>query len=126
MLRELARRFVPFIEQRMGENIARFLKARTEEEVRTIRLPFDPRKKSSPPARAVAALEEYFRRGKRAGRLTLRDPRAGALAFLGSLQSYIFFHRVLMIEPPIPLDAYLDTLLQIWRRGAFRRERRNP
>lgn len=126
VLRELARRFVPFIEQRMGENIARFLKPRTQEEVRTIRLPFDPRKKSSPPARAVAALEAYFRRAKNAGRLSLRDSRAGALAFLGSLQSYIFFHRVLRIEPPIPLDAYLDTLLRIWQRGAVRGARRTP
>ncbi len=126
VLRELARRFVPFIEQRMGENIARFLKAPSEEEARTVRLPFDPRQKSSPPARAVAALEAYFRRAKNAGRLSLRDSRAGALAFLGSLQSYTFFHRVLRIEPPIPLDAYLDTVLRIWTRGALRPGRRNP
>jgi AcrR family transcriptional regulator len=120
VLRRLARTFVPFIEQKIGENIARFLKARTEEEARTIRLPFDPRQRSSPPARAIAALESYFRRVQTAGRVSLPDPRAGALAFLGSLQSYVFFHRVLRVEPQIDLDDYLDTVLAVWKRGAFR------
>ena len=47
VLRRLARVFIPFIEQKMGENIARFLRASTGREARTIRLPFDPRKKTS-------------------------------------------------------------------------------
>src|SRR6266540_4205936 len=119
VLRRLAREFIPFIEQKMGENIARFLRARTEEEFRTIRLPFDPRKKSSPPIRAVRALEAYFRRARASGKISLRQPRAGALAFLGSLQSYVFFHRVLRIAPPVPLDTYLDTVMDLWRRGAL-------
>jgi len=120
VLRRLALAFVPFIEQKIGENIARFLKARTEEEARTLRLPFDPRQRTSPPARAVAALETYFRQARAAGRLSLRDPRAGALAFLGSLQAYIFFHRVLRVEPAIDLDDYLDTVLGVWKHGALR------
>jgi AcrR family transcriptional regulator len=120
VLRRLAREFIPFIEQKMGENIARFLRARTEEEARTIRLPFDPRKKTSPPVRAIRALEAYFRRARAAGRMTLSQPRAGALAFLGSLQSYVFFHRVLRIAPAISLDTYLDTVMEVWRRGALR------
>lgn len=120
-LRRLARRFVPFIEQKMGENIARFHRARTDEEARTFRLPFDPRKKSSPPARAVEALEDYFRRARSAGTVSLRNPRAGALAFLGSMQAYVFLHRILRIEPPIPLESYLATVLEIWRRGGLRR-----
>jgi AcrR family transcriptional regulator len=124
VLRRLARQFIPFIEQKMGENIARFLRARNDEEARTIRLPFDPRQKGSPPARVVRALETYFRQAGRRGAISLRQPRAGALAFLGSLQSYVFFHRVLRIEPPIPLDAYLDTLIGIWERGALRSRRR--
>ena len=119
VLRRLALEFIPFIEQKMGENIARFLRARTEEEARTIRLPFDPRKKSSPPVRAIRALEAYFRRARAGGRISLSQPRAGALAFLGSLQSYVFFHRVLRITPPIPLNTYLDTVLDLWRRGAL-------
>jgi hypothetical protein len=104
----------------MGENIARFLRARSEEEARTIRLPFDPRKRTSPPARAIRALETYLRRAREAGSVSVRSARAAALAFLGSLQSYVFLHRVLRIEPPIPLEAYLDTVIDIWRRGAIR------
>jgi AcrR family transcriptional regulator len=124
VLRRLAALFVPFIEKRMGENIARFLRARTAEAARTIRLPFDPREKGSPPARVVAALERYLRRARGAGRVSLRDPRAGALVYLGSLQSYVFFHRVLRIEPVIALDSYLDTVIGIWTRGAIRGRRK--
>lgn len=119
-LRRLAREFIPFIEQKIGENIARFLEKSTEEEARTIRLPFDPRRKSSPPIRAVRALEAYFRRARAGGKISLRQPRAGALAFLGCLQSYVFFHRVLRIAPAVPLDTYLDTVMDLWRRGALR------
>ncbi len=125
VLRRLAREFIPFIEQKMGENIARFLRARTEEEARTIRLPFDPRQKNSPPALVVAALQTYLRRARAAGRVSLPSARAGALAFLGSLQSYVFFHRVLRIQPPIPLEAYLGTVLEIWKKGALRPRRRS-
>lgn len=124
VLRRLARDFVPFIEEKMGENIARFLRARTEEEARLVRLPFDPRNKSSPPALAVQALEAYLRRARAAGRVSVRNPRAAALAFLGSLQSYVFFHRILRIEPRIPLDTYLDTVIGLWRHGALRGARR--
>ena len=119
VLRRLAREFVPFLEKKMGENIARFLRAGTEEEARTLRLPFDPRKKTSPPARVLEALEAYFVRARAAGTISLKRPRAGALAFLGSLQSYLFLNRVLRIEPPIPFEKYLDTLIEIWRRGAL-------
>ena len=119
VLRRLAREFVPFLERKMGENIARFLRAASDEEARTLRLPFDPRQKGSPPARVLEALEAYFVRARAAGTIVVRQPRAGALAFLGSLQSYLFLHRVLRIEPPIPLEKYLDTLIEIWRRGAL-------
>ncbi len=84
VLRRLAREFIPFIEQKMGET-----------------------------------LEAYFRRARAGGKISLRQPRAGALAFLGSLQSYVFFHRVLRIAPPVPLDTYLDTVMDLWRRGAL-------
>ncbi|HKF41762.1 MAG TPA: TetR/AcrR family transcriptional regulator [Thermoanaerobaculia bacterium] len=124
VLRRLAREFIPFIEQKMGENIARFLRARSEEEARTIRLPFDPRKKSAPPLRAIRALEGYFRRARESGSLSVRSPRAAALAFLGSLQSYVFLHRVLHIEPRVPLEGYLDTILEIWKNGAIRDRKR--
>src|SRR5438128_10865190 len=126
VLRRLARQFIPFIQPKMGENIARFMRARTEEEARTIRLPFDPREKTSPPARVVAALAEYLGRARAAGAMSVHNARAAALAFVGSLHSYVFLHRVLRIEPPIPLEAYLDTVIEIWRRGAIRSERVKP
>jgi AcrR family transcriptional regulator len=125
VLRRLAFAVVPFLEAKLGENIARWLRAKTGDEARTIRLPFDPRKRPSPPARALALLEDYFRRASRAGRLEVRDPRAAALAFLGSLNAYVFLHRVMRIaDPPVPLRRYVDTLLEIWDRGAIRPARR--
>jgi AcrR family transcriptional regulator len=126
VLRRLARLFIPFIEQKMGENIARFLGAQSEDEARTIRLPFDPRRQDSPPARAIRALEDYFRRAAAAGTVTLKQPRAAALAFLGSLQSYVFLHRVLRLAPPIPWNAYWETLIAIWSRGALRARKKRP
>ncbi len=119
-LRRLARELIPFVEAKMGENIARWTRARSAEEAGTIRLPFDPREKDSPSARVLLALEGYLRRARAAGVVRLRDPRAAALAFVGSLQSYVFMHRVLRIEPPVPLPRYLDTLLDLWRNGALR------
>jgi AcrR family transcriptional regulator len=118
-LRRLAGTLAPYIERRLGVSIAHFQRASTEEEARTVRLPFDPRKKSSPPARVVGDLERYFRRAIGAGRLSLKDPRAAALSFVGAVQSYVFLHRVLRLSPPVSLSRYLDTLLEIWARGAF-------
>jgi AcrR family transcriptional regulator len=125
ILRRVAFAVVPFIEAKLGENIARWLRAKTADEARTIKLPFDPRQRPSPPARALALAEDYFRRASRAGRLRVRDPRAAALAFLGSLNAYVFLHRVMRIaDPPVPLRLYVDTLIEIWQRGAIRPARR--
>jgi len=125
VLRRLARELVPFIEQKMGENIARFLRARSEQEARMVRLPFDPRQRTSPPARILVALERYLRRARGSGAVDLSNPRAGALAFIGSLQAYVFMHRVLRIEPPVPFHVYLETVIDIWKRGALRSESSN-
>jgi AcrR family transcriptional regulator len=125
VLRRLAFAVVPFLESKLGENIVRWMRAKTGEAARTLRLPFDPRDRPSPPARALALLEEYFRRAARAGRLEVRDPRAAALAFLGSLNAYVFLHRVVRIaDPPVPLPRYVDTLLDVWKKGAIRSRRR--
>jgi AcrR family transcriptional regulator len=119
VLKRLAEAFVPFIEARLGENIARWMHARNSEEARTFRLPFDPRSKPNPPQRGIAIVEEYFRRASRAGTLRLKDPRSAALAFLGALQSYVFLHKVLFVfDPPLPLKQYILTILDIWGNGA--------
>jgi AcrR family transcriptional regulator len=123
VLKHLAEAFVPFIEARLGENIARFMHARNSDEARTIRLPFDPRSKPNPPQRGIAIVEDYFRRAARAGTLRLKDPRSAALAFLGALQSYVFLHKVLFVfEPPLPLKQYIATILEIWSNGAFEKK----
>ena len=127
VLRRLGETFVPFIEERLAEVIAAWLRAssrgelRPEDGVPLRLLPFDPRQSPNPPQRAVALLEDYFRRATRAGRLRLRDPRAAALAYLGALHSYVFLHRIARVfDPPLPLPTYLDTLLDIWTAGAIR------
>jgi hypothetical protein len=69
----------------------------------------------------VALLEDYFRRAAKAGRMRLRDPRAAALAYVGSLHAYVFLHRVARVfDPPLPLDVYLGSLIDIWTTGAIR------
>ena len=101
-LRRLATTLVPYIERKMGENIANFLKARTEEEARTVRLPFDPRHRTSPPARLLAALESYLRRARTGGPVALEGPAGGRARLRGG-------HPVLCLHAPdcanLPADS---------------------
>src|SRR5262245_58266368 len=75
VLRRLGEAFVPFIEARMGEVIAAWLRARAHGDADIANglparlLPFDPRQSPNPPQRAVALLEDYLRRAARAGRV---------------------------------------------------------
>lgn len=133
VLRKLGEAFVPFIEERLAEMIAAWLRARSRGEVSVedgvpLRfLPWDPRQSPNPPQRAVALLEDYFRRAAKAGRMRLRDPRAAALAFVGSLHAYVFLHRVARVfDPPLPLDVYLASLIDIWTTGAIRPAKSKP
>ena len=42
------------------------------------------------------------------------------MAFMGNLNAYVFFHRVVpLVDPPLSLDRYIDNLLDIWSRGAL-------
>ena len=123
VLRRLALEFIPFIEQKMGENIARFSGPHGgggADDPPPLRSPEEDL--SAGPGGPGPRSAIFGGRGP-AGRISLSQPRAGALAFLGSLQSYVFFHRVLRIAPPIPLDTYLDTVMEVWRRGALARGR---
>jgi AcrR family transcriptional regulator len=120
VLRRIARAWVPYFEEKMAENIARWMHARSEDEARAFRLPFDPRSSANPPARFVAEVEAYLRRATQAGKVSLRDPRAAALAYLGALHAFVFFHRVLRIDPPIALERYIETLLDIWAGSGIR------
>jgi TetR/AcrR family transcriptional repressor of mexJK operon len=120
VLRELARTAIPFIEGQISESIACWMYDKRAADRRTIRLPWNPRSENSPPRRVFALLEAYLRRASRVGAVRVRDPRAAAMAFMGNINAYIFFHQVMhLVDPPIPLDHYIDTFLDIWSRGAF-------
>src|ERR1044071_499173 len=114
VLRRVGEGFVPFIEQRLDETVACWMRAKSLEEARR-QLPFDPDARPTPPERALAAVEGYFRRAVAAGRMRIPDPLAAALTFLGALHSYVVLHRVVRIQdPPLPLPRYLDALLDLW------------
>ena len=83
-------------------------------------LPFDPAARPTPPQKNLKYLEDYMRRAARRGRLRIDDPSAAALAFLATLHSYVFLQHVMeVLEKPMPLERYLDTVLDIWTRGAI-------
>jgi hypothetical protein len=129
VLRRLAKEFIPFIEKRFTEQIAWWMHARTAQDAQRIadmmQNPFGSVPGPTPPQRVLAILEDYFKRINKAGWWRLKDPKAAALLFLGSLHSYVTLHRLLRImDPPMALDRYLDTLFDIWSHGA-RKSRRN-
>lgn len=123
VLRQVARAFVPFIQAKLRENLARWVHFRTVPGIGRMPLPFDPKQRPTPPQRNFRLLEDYLRRARRAGRVRLRDPRAAAFAFAATLHSYVMLHEVIpALEEPLPLDQYLDTVMDIWTRGAIARE----
>ena len=115
-LRRFAEQFVPFAEQRLAETISVHMHVGAKT---PFGVPFDPRSKNSPPRRGIPVIERYLKRATEAGTLQLRDTRAAAILFAGSLQSYAFFHQVLKVfDRSFPLATYLDTLFEIWTSGA--------
>lgn len=119
-LRQVAHAFVPFIQAKLRENLARWVHFRTVPGVGKMPLPFDPGVRPTPPQRNFRLLEDYLRRARRAGRVRLKDPRAAAFAFAATLHSYVMLHEVIpALEEPLPLEAYLDTVIDIWTRGAI-------
>ena len=126
VLRRFAHVFVPFLEAKIGQSVALWMRSRAAAAARTLRLPFDPRAVDSPPRRVLVLLEEYFHRAARAGRLRVSDPRAAAMAFMGTFHAYVFLHQVLKVQhPPLVLDRYVDAVLDVWTRGAIRPRRRS-
>jgi len=124
VLRRVVQALIPYIEAKIGETISRWMHARTAQDAReiarVISRPFGGQP-LTPPERALAILEEYFRRAGRAGTIRLKEPRVAAVVFLGAVHSYVFLHKVLrLVDPPIPLDRYIDALLEIWQDGALR------
>lgn len=129
VLRRIAEAFIPFAEQKLTEHVSHWMRGMEEggEAPRGFPLPFDPSVRPTPPQRGLTLVADYLRRAAKAGRVKVRNPRAAALAFMGSLHAYVFLNRVLKIaDPPIPLDTYLDTLLEVWSRGAILEPKRKP
>src|SRR5204863_7836718 len=85
VLRRIAEEFVPFAEGIISTAIV-------VAQHTSLVLPFDPRG-DNPPRRGFPIVADYFRRAAADGMLRLRDPRAAALLFMGSLQGYVLFHQ---------------------------------
>lgn len=118
VLRRVASEVVPFIQRILA---SRIVVAMRENAMRTsVELPFDPAAQDTPPRRAFMLLAGYFARANEAGTMRVKDPRATALLFMGSLQGYVLFHHVLKVRPVYPLDDYIDALIELWSEGAIR------
>lgn len=126
VLRRAGETIVPFLEAKMRQIVARWIYFKRVAGVGPMPLPFDPQARPTPPQRNLKYLEDYMRRAARRGRLRIANPRAAALAFLATLHSYVFLQHVMdVLEKPMPLDEYLDTVLDVWTRGAIAPARRS-
>jgi AcrR family transcriptional regulator len=117
--RRIGEAFVPFLEEKIDEQISRWMRSKALQEASSFPpLPFDPEVRPTPPQRALALVEGYLGRAIAAGRVRVADPKAAALMLLGACHSFVTLHRIArIVEPPLPLDRYLDTLVEIWTRG---------
>lgn len=120
VLRRAGEVFIPFLEARIRELVARWVYFKMVPGVGKVPLPFDPRQHPTPPQRNLRFLEDYLRRAGRHGRVRIRDYRAAALAFLATLHSYVFMQQVMQVlEEPLAVNDYLDTVLDVWARGVL-------
>lgn len=120
VLRRAADAMVPFLESKMRQIVARWVYFKTVPGVGPMPLPFDPAARPTPPQKNLKYLEDYMRRAGKRGRLRVDDPLAAAMAFLATLHSYVFLQNVMeVLEKPMPLDRYLETVLDVWTRGAI-------
>jgi hypothetical protein len=122
VLRRVAETMVPFLEEKLRATMARFVYFKAVGGVGRVPLPFDPGVRPTPPQRNLKLLEDYFRRATRNGRVRVSNPRAAALSFLATVHSYVFMQAVLQVlEEPLPLSEYVDTVLEVWTNGAIAR-----
>src|SRR5436190_5157732 len=115
VLRRIAEEFVPFGERIIAGSIVVAMHRNSRRT--SLVLPFD--ESDSPPRRGFPIVADYFRRATAAGRLRVRNPRAAALLFMGSLQGYVLFHQVLKMPAVCSLPEYIDNLIDIWCEGAI-------
>jgi AcrR family transcriptional regulator len=118
VLRRVGETLVPFIEAKLGQTISLWMHAKAGETGAPL-LPFDPSAPDSPPRRVLGLVEDYLRRARRARTLDLEDTHAAAVAFMATLHSYVFLkHVVQIVDASLPLDRYLDTVVDVWTRDA--------
>ena len=121
VLRRVGEAMVPFLESKIRQMVSRFVYLKTTiPGVGPVPLPFDLTRKPTPPQRNLKFLEGYMRRAHRRGRLRVSNARAAAMAFLATIHSYVFLQTVIpVLDEPMPLDEYLDEVLDVWTRGAI-------
>lgn len=125
LLRRAGETLIPFLEAKIRQIVARWVYFKTVPGVGPMPLPFDPQARPTPPQRNLKYLEDYIRRAVKKKRLDVQNPRAAAFAFLATLHSYVFLQVVInVLETPMPLGEYLDTVLEVWTRGAVSPARR--
>ena len=113
------KRWSRFSKRGSRQIVARWVYFKTLPGIGRVPLPFDPNARPTPPQRNLRFLEDYIRSAVKRGRLSVANPRAAAFAFFATVHSFVFLqHVVEALEKPMPLDEYLDTVLDIWTRGA--------
>lgn len=121
VIRRIVQVVVPFLEQKIDEQISRWMRSKALDTSKGFPLPFDPQVRPTPPQRALACIEDWLRRAIDAGRLRLSDPHAAAMVLLGACQAYVMLHKIARVEdPPLPLERYIDTVVEVWTQGAVR------
>ena len=127
VLRRVAETMVPFLEEKLRATMARFVYFKAVSGVGKVPLPFDPGVRPTPPQRNLKFLEGFFLRAVRHGRLRVSNPRAAALSFLATIHSFVFMQAVLQVlEKPLPLPEYVDTVLEVWTHGAIAPAAKKP
>jgi AcrR family transcriptional regulator len=118
VLRRVASEWVPFVERTLSQNLTLQMYDRARHAALVI--PFDTAGDDAPPRRGFRIVADYFSRAKDAGVIAVDDPRAAALLFMGSLAGFVFIHHIANALPqPYPLQQYIDSLLELWSRGAI-------
>lgn len=118
ILRKVGEVLIPFLEERIRGLVARWVYFKTIPGIGKMPLPFDPKQRPTPPQKNLQFLQSYLGRASRHGRVRVRDARAAALAFLATLHSYVFMQQVMeVLESPLPVEDYLDTVIDVWTRG---------
>lgn len=114
VMRRLAEAVVPALEERIGATIALWMRSQSGDP-NAPPLLFDPNVRPTPPQRVARIVSAWMVRATQHGRLKIDDPLAATLGFMGALQAYVWFHKVMRaLDPPLPLPRYVDHLVALY------------